>query len=88
MVYRSYIKDSPVGMLSDFSSAMLVSLFAYGAFAYLFADMTTFYLFFAVFGIGSSALRISKQDFDDLAAYLSDGAAADSSSIDVVIRGR
>ena len=85
-VYRSYVKDSPVGKLSDFSAAMLVSLLAYGAFSYIFADMTAFYLFFTVFGIGSSALRISKQDFDDLAAYLSDGAAADSSSIDVVIR--
>ena len=87
-VYCSYLKDSRLGTLSDFTSGMLVTLLAYGAFCYLWADVTNLYLFWCVFGIGSAALRISKQEFDDLSAYLSDGAAADASSIDVLVRSR
>ena len=86
-VYRPYLKDSQVGKLSDFSAALVTSLMAFGAFSYIWADKTILYLFWCVFGIGSAALRISKQEFDDFAGYMSDGAGADSSSIDIVIRG-
>ena len=85
-VYTSYLKDSLLGTLSDFTSGILVALLAFGAFCYLFDGLTNLYMFWCIFGIGGAALRISKQEFDELSAYLSDGAAADSSSIDVVVR--
>ena len=58
----------------------------YGVFNYVWADMTMYYLFWCVFGLGSAVLRISKQEFDDRVAYFSDGSAEDSSSIDITIR--
>ena len=61
-------------------------LMAYGAFYYIWADMTMYYLFWCVFGLGSASLRVAKQEFDDRFAYFSDGSAEDSSSIDISIR--
>ena len=85
-IYRPYIRTSQVSALSEITTVAVVMFLIYGAFNYVWADMTTYYLFWCVFGLGSAALRISKQEFDDRVAYFSDGSAEDSSSIDITIR--
>lgn len=85
-VYQPYIRHSQVSKLSTFTSVCMVCLMVYGAFNYIWADMTTYYLFWCIFGLESATLRISKQEFDDRVAYFSDGRAEDSSSIDISIR--
>ena len=85
-IYIPYIKYSQVSLLNSFASVAIVVLMACGLFTSLWSDGTMYYLFWAVFGLGSGALRVSKQEFDDRVAYFSDGAGADSSSIDISIR--
>ena len=72
--------------LSEITTVSVIMLMVYGVFNYIWSDMTMYYLFWCVFGIGSAVLRISKQEFDDRVAYFSDGSAEDSSSIDITIR--
>ena len=85
-IYRPYIRSSQVSALYEITTVAVVILMIYGVFNYIWTDMTMYYLFWSVFGLGSAALRISKQEFDDRVAYFSDGSAEDSSSIDITIR--
>ena len=85
-IYRPYIRSSQVSALSEISTVSVIILMIYGVFNYIWSDMTMYYLFWCVFGVGSAVLRISKQEFDDRVAYFSDGSAEDSSSIDITIR--
>ena len=85
-IYRPYVKNSSVTKISSYTTVITVVLMAYGAFNYIWADMTMYYLFWCVFGLGSAALRVAKSEFDDRAAYFKDGSAEDSSSIDIAIR--
>ena len=85
-IYRPYIRTSQVSALSEITTVSVIMLMVYGVFNYIWADMTMYYLFWCVFGLGSAVLRISKQEFDDRVAYFSDGSAEDSSSIDITIR--
>lgn len=84
-VYRRYTVGSEVHHLTDFSAVTLTVLLVYGAVNYLWSDFTLNYLFWCVFGIGSAALRVAKREFDDRAAYFSDGRSSDASSVDVLI---
>lgn len=84
-VYRRYTVGSEVHHLTDFSAVTLTVLLVYGAVNYLWSDFTLNYLFWCVFGIGSAALRVAKREFDDRAAYFSDGRSNDSSSVDVLL---
>ena len=85
-IYQPYIKNSGVSKISAYTTVITVMLMAYGAFNYIWADMTMYYLFWCVFGLGSAVLRVAKSEFDDRVAYFSDGSAEDSSSIDISIR--
>ncbi len=85
-IYIPYIKNSQVSLLNNFTSVVMVVIMVYGLFTSLWSDMTIYYLFWCVFGLGSGALRVSKQEFDDRLAYFSDGADVDASSIDISIR--
>ncbi len=85
-IYQPYVKNSQVSKTSAYTTMIIVMLMAYGAFNYIWADMTMYYLFWCVFGLGSASLRVAKQEFDDRVAYFSDGSAEDSSSIDISIR--
>ena len=85
-IYQPYVKNSQVSKISTYTTVLTVMLMAYGAFYYIWADMTMYYLFWCVFGLGSASLRVAKQEFDDRFAYFSDGSAEDSSSIDISIR--
>jgi len=85
-IYQPYVKNSRVSKISSYTTVITVMLMAYGAFNYIWADMTMYYLFWCVFGLGSAVLRVAKSEFDDRVAYFSDGSAEDSSSIDISIR--
>ena len=85
-IYHSYVKNSSVSKISSFTTGITVMLMAYGTFNYIWADMTMYYLFWCVFGLGSAALRVAKSEFDDRSAYFKDGSAEDASSIDITIR--
>ena len=85
-IYQPYVRNSHVSKVSEYTSVITVMLMAYGAFNYIWADMTMYYLFWCVFGLGSASLRVAKQEFDDRVAYFSDGSAEDASSIDITIR--
>lgn len=85
-IYQPYVSHSQVSKISVYTTVLTVMLMAFGAFNYIWADMTMYYLFWCVFGLGSATLRVAKQEFDDRAAYFSDGSAEDSSSIDISIR--
>lgn len=84
-IYQPYVKNSQVSKTSSYVTVTTVMLMAYGAFNYIWADMTMYYLFWCVFGLGSASLREAKQEFDERAAYYRDGSAEDSSSIDIAI---
>lgn len=85
-IYQPYIKNSRVSKISSYTTVITVMLMVYGAFNYIWADMTMYYMFWCVFGLGSAALRVAKSEFDERVAYFSDGSAEDSSSIDISIR--
>ena len=85
-IYQPYVKNSQVSKIASYTTALTVMLMVYGAFNYIWADMTMYYLFWCVFGLGSATFRVAKQEFDDRVAYFSDGSAEDSSSIDISIR--
>ena len=85
-IYRPYVKNSSVSKISSYTTVITVVLMAYGAFNYIWADMTMYYLFWCIFGLGSAALRVAKSEFDDRIAYFSDGSTEDASSIDISIR--
>ena len=85
-IYRPYVKNSSVTKISSYTTVITVVLMVYGTFNYIWADMTMYYLFWCIFGLGSAALRVAKSEFDDRAAYFKDGSAEDASSIDIAIR--
>ena len=84
--YRSYVKLSDVSVFSPLCSACVLSMVAYGAVSYIFADIYACYIFWCVLGIGSAALRVAKRETDDRNHYYEDTRASDSSAIDVEIR--
>lgn len=85
-IYVPYSDNSQVSLITRFSEVIVVVLTVYGLFTSLWSDMTMYYLFWCVFGLGSAVLRISKREFDDRVAYFSDGSGASSASIDISIK--
>ena len=85
-IYQPYVKNSQVRKISDYTTLTTVMLMAYGVFHYIWADMTMYYLFWCVFGLGSATLRVAKGEFDESAAYFRDGSTEDASSIDIAIK--
>ena len=84
-VYVNYVRNSQLSTLSKFTSIATAALVALGAFNYLWSDMSMYFLFWCIFGVGSATLRISRQEHDERVGYYSDGRSADSSSIDLDI---
>ena len=85
-IYQPYVRTSQVAKISDYTTLTTVMLMAYGVFNYIWADMTMYYLFWCVFGLGSATLRVAKGEFDDRAAYFRDGSTEDASSIDITVK--
>lgn len=83
--YHFYVKNSELNVLAPISTLCTLTLVAYGAFNYIWADPSSYYLFWCVFGIGSAALRVAKKENDDRMLYYEDTRAAYSSAIDINI---
>lgn len=84
--YYPFVKNSQVSNLSAMIGMCLFCLLTYGAVNYIWADMSAYYLFWCVFGIGSATLRVAKKEYDDRILYYEDTRASDSSALDVEIR--
>lgn len=83
--YHFYVNNSELNVLAPISTLCTLTLVAYGAFNYIWADPSSYYLFWCVFGIGSAALRVAKKENDDRMLYYEDTRAAYSSAIDINI---
>ncbi len=84
--YIPYIKTSHLNLTARFTNFALAAFLILGAFNYLWADMAIYFLFWCVFGVGSAALRIARQEHDDRVGYYSDGRSNDSSSVDINVK--
>lgn len=69
-----------------FSCATSLSCIVFGMTDHIFYYLPLCYLFFAVFGIGSSALRIGKRDFDDRFGY-DDDHTSDAAAVNIDLLG-
>lgn len=80
-----YVRNSQIEMISNLSGACLFSLIAFGMVNYIWSDISAYYLFWCIFGIGSASLRVAKRDYDDKVIYYEETSAFDSSVIDIEI---
>ncbi len=83
--YYHYVKNSQTGVITPISELCIFCLITFGATNYIWSDMSAYYLFWCIFGIGSAAIRVAKKEHDDLIFYYEDTRASDSSVIDVQI---
>lgn len=84
--YSVYLAESSVGAICDVTAASSVSLLVLGTTEFIFAYPIAFYLYLAVFGLGSAALRISREDFDNRNLYYRYLRRDDSAEIYVDLR--
>ena len=80
-----YVRNSQVELMSNLSGACLFGFIAFGTVNYLWSDISAYYLFWCIFGIGSATLRVAKKDYDDRVLYYEESSALDSSVIDIEI---
>ncbi len=83
--YYLYIRSSQFSSVYRAGGACMMAMLSFGAVNYIWSDLSVFYIFWTVFGIGSAALRNSKREHDDLVFYYDHTGALDSSAIDVEI---
>jgi hypothetical protein len=83
--YYLYVRSSQFSVISRASGACIIAMLSFGAVNYIWSDLSVFYIFWTVFGIGSAALRNAKREHDDLVFYYDHTGAVDSSAIDVEI---
>ena len=83
--YHHYVRNSQTSTVTPVSELCIFCLITYGATNYIWSDMSAYYLFWCIFGIGSAAIRIAKKEHDDRILYYEDTRASDSSVIDVEI---
>ena len=84
-LHYHYVRGSQIGMMSNLSGVCLFSLLAFGMVNYIWSDSSAYYLFWCIFGIGSAALRVAKNDYRDRIVYYEETSAHDSSVIDIEI---
>lgn len=80
-----YVRNSQVELMSNLSGACLFGFLAFGTVNYIWSDISAYYLFWCIFGIGSATLRVAKKDYDDRVLYYEESSALDSSVIDIEI---
>ncbi len=80
-----YVRNSQIEIISNLSGACLFGLLAFGMVNYIWSDVSAYYLFWCIFGIGSASLRVAKRDYDDRVIYYEETSALDSSVIDIEI---
>jgi hypothetical protein len=89
LIHRSklylYVRNSQIERISNLSGACLFGFIAFGMVNYIWSDMSAYYLFWCIFGIGSASLRVAKRNYDDRVIYYEESSAYDSSVIDIEI---
>ena len=83
--YHHFVKSSQTATVSRVSEACVFCLVVFGTANYIWSDLSAYYLFWCIFGIGSAAMRVAKKDYDDRELYYEDTRAVDYSVIDVEI---
>ena len=83
--YRRYTKVSSVRRASLFCTGVIFSLLLFGMTDSIFYHYSLYYLFFAVFGIGSAVLRIAKREHTDRLGYLTDEQSPKESAMEITI---
>lgn len=83
--YRRYTRVSSVRRASFFCTGVIFSLLLFGMTDSIFYHYSLYYLFFAVFGIGSAVLRIAKREHTDRLGYFTDEQSPDGSAMEITI---
>ena len=78
-----YVKHSQTAVVARVSEVCIVCLIAFGTANYIWSDLSAYYLFWCVFGIGSAAIRVAKKDYYDKLHYYEDTRDIDFSQIDI-----
>ncbi len=81
--YNPFVRGSVVKHSQPAVAACVSALIFYGMFSYIWADISMFYLFFAVFAVEGAMLRISRRARDDRILYYEDARSSESSAVDV-----
>lgn len=90
--YHKYLIKSDVNVISSSASCAVFVLITIGATVYIWQDMSLYYIFWCVFGIGSATLRVAKQESDDRELYsrmmvnFHESANNEFSSVDVPVK--
>lgn len=84
--FRLYIIDSSLALDSKTTFVALFALFMLGSASSMLSDPLIYYLFFALYGIGSATLRSAKKEHEERLGYYSDIRSSESSAIDVILR--
>ena len=85
-LFRKYFSDSTVNFYAEISILASVCMLLIGSLSDVFADIRMIYFFTAVFSVGSSALRISKKEKEEMRLYYSDLGNSDLAEIDISIK--
>lgn len=88
ITYRRYLRHSDINLISAASGSAVFALVSLGATVYIWQDLSVFYLFWCVFGIGSATLRIAKQENDDKVLYYQIDRDVDTFDVSVNLERR
>ena len=81
--YARYISHSSLTTTALSSAISIFAILTFGMTDYVFYNPTMIYLFFAIFGLSSATLRISRKEHDD-ELYFRDGIlSSESASLDI-----
>ena len=85
--YSPFLKSSQLFVFSKMTTVAMFGLAACGWFCDVFADLGLYCLFFALFGLNTAALRISRSEHEEREWYFKDQKDVDSSTVDIYLRG-
>ena len=81
--YAKYISKSSITATALAGAISVFALITFGMTDYIFYNPVMIYLFFAIFGLSSASLRISKREHDDELYFSGGSASSESASLDV-----
>ena len=85
--YSNFLKSSQLFVFSNMTTVAMFAMAACGWFCDVFADLGLYCLFFALFGLNTAALRISRSEHEEREWYFKDQKDVDSSTADIYLRG-
>ena len=84
-LYSTFMKSSQLSAFSNMTTPAMFAMVACGWFCDVFADLGLYCLFFALFGLNTAALRISKSEYMERLWYFKDQKDIDSSTVDIFL---